>query len=101
MRFIKKLYGRESVTKASIELGLQPLEGRRKNHRLSLLHKILSDEDRHETLAAAYEELTKARQDTTMTTRAAVRGEPTAIFASTCLYHNSFLPKTIRDLRLG
>lgn len=101
VRFIKKLKGRQSVTDASTELGLQSLEDRRKNHRLCLLHKILSDEDRHDTLTSAYEELVNARQHSTMTTRAAARGEPNAIYARTRLFHNSFLPKTIRDLRLN
>ena len=36
-----------------------------------------------------------------MTTRAAARGEPTSVYAKSHAYYNSFLPKTIRDLRIG
>ena len=74
VRFIARLRGRESVTGACSELGLQPLKQRRKNHRLSLLIKILQDEERHSTLSVAYDEITGDCQKVTMTTRSAARG---------------------------
>lgn len=101
VRFIKNLKGRESVTDARLKLGLPSLQDRRKTHRLSLLMRILSDEERHDVLASAYDEIIDNRNKMTITTRAATRGEPTAIYASSQLYHNSFIPRTIRDLRLG
>ena len=101
VRFVKNIKGRRGITEARTQLHLQTLKDRRKNHRVSLLMRILSDEDRHEALSSAYDEIVKDRTNTTMTTRAASRGEPTSIYASTRLYHNSFLPRTIRDLRIG
>ena len=99
-QFIKNIKGRRGVTQACSDLALQPLQDRRKNHRLALLLRILSAEDRHEALASAYDELVCDRSEATMTTRAASRGEPTSIYAATQLYYNSFLPRTVRDLRL-
>ena len=61
--------------------------------------RILSDEEKHEALSSAYDEIINDRNNTSMT-RAAARGEPTSIYTSTQLYHNSFLPRTVRDLRL-
>ena len=100
IRFIKSIKGRSGVTAGRCSLGLQTLEQRRKNHRLSLLMKILSAEESHKTLSSAYDEITNCRRNTTMTTRAAEKGQPTSIYASTTAYHNSFLPRSIRDLKL-
>ena len=99
VRFIARLKGRESVTGACSELGLQPLKQRRKNHRLSLLMKILQDEEQHSILAVAYDKITGDRQRVTMTTRSAARGEITSVYAASHVYHSSFLPRTIRDIR--
>jgi MFS-type transporter involved in bile tolerance (Atg22 family) len=35
-----------------------------------------------------------------MLTRVAERGEPNSVFAASNVFYNSFLPKTIRDLRV-
>jgi len=59
---------------------------------------ILSDEERHETLSSAYDELLNSNQS--INTRSAKRGEPTSISASSQTFHNSFLPRSIRDLRI-
>jgi len=101
VRFVKNLKGRESVTDARLELGLPTLEERRRNHRLSLLMRILQDEERHNVLSSSYDEIMNGREAATMTTRAASRGEPVSIFASTKAYYDSFLPRTIRDLKIG
>ena len=100
-RFVANLKGRDSVSNACGKLGLQSLESRRRNQRIALLMKILSHESKHNVLASAYDEITTDRKDTTIITRAAARGEPTSIiYAMTRLFHNSFLPRTVRDLRL-
>jgi len=101
IRFIKDIKGREGVTEGRTDLGLQPLQERRKNHRLSLLMRILSEENRHKTLSADYDEITNCRLHSTMQTRSAARGEPNSISAQTSVFHNSFLLRTIRDLRIG
>ena len=54
--------GGESVTEACSELGLQPLKQRRRNHRLSLVMKVLQDEERHLTLSVASDEITGDHQ---------------------------------------
>jgi hypothetical protein len=101
VRFIKNIKGRRGVTEARTQLQLKLLRDRRQSHRLSLLLRILSDETRHQTLASAYEELVNSRNQTAMVTRAAARGEPTSIYASSQTFYNSFLPRSVRDLRLG
>ena len=99
VRFINCPRGRESITEACSQLGLQTLQQRRRDHRISLLMKILQNEERHNNLALAYDELSVDRQGMSMTTRSATRGEPTSVHATTQIYHNSFLPRTIRDTR--
>ena len=54
VRFISRLKGHGSVGEARCELGLQILQERHKNHRLT---RILQAEDMHSTLSSAYEEL--------------------------------------------
>ena len=80
VRFICKLKGRESTSTAREELGLQTLENRRRDHRLSLLMKILGDEDCHQDLASAYDEIVQNNSQMSMTTRSAARGELTSIY---------------------
>ena len=46
----------------------------------------------------AYEELV-GDHIVTMTTRSAARGEPTSISTNSRCYHQSFLPRTIREMR--
>ena len=101
VRFISTVKGRESVTEARNLLELVPLESRRRNHRMTLLHKILENETSNNTLSSNYDEIVNNRLNTTMTTRAASRGQLTSISAKTSVYHNSFLPRTIRDLRIN
>jgi len=101
IRFILGIKGRRGVTEGRTNLELPTLKERRRNHRISLLMRILSDENNNKTLSTAYEEIVNSRAQTSMMTRAAERGEPTSIYASSHLYHNSFLPRSIRDLRIG
>ena len=65
--------------------------------------KILSEDEKHAVLYSAYSEIFNGRNQMSMTTRAAARGEPTTVYAKSHTYYNnnSFLPKTIRDLRIG
>jgi len=62
--------------------------------------RILSAESKHQTLASAYDELTKNKNKYTMYMRAAYKGEPTSIYAASKVYFNSFLPRNARDLKL-
>ena len=101
VRFIKGIKGRHGVTEGRLDLGLNLLADRRRAHRLALLMRILSEEDKHTALSSAYDEITNCRSETVMTTRAAQKGIPTSIFASSQLFHNSFLPRTIRDIRMS
>jgi len=96
VHFISNLRGRESVIDARQRLGLIPLADRRKNHRITLLLRILRD-----VLSSNYHEILKSRADANMMTRAASRGELTSIWAKSKLFYGSFLPQTIRDLRVS
>ena len=66
-----------------LELGLLPLQDRSSMLRISLLMRILSDEDRHDALASEYAETLDIKKHTTIICN---------IYAFTKLYHNSFLP---------
>ena len=94
VRFFRNLQGRESVTEAKALLGLVPLADRRKNHRVSLLMRILQDDQHHGTLSSGFDEIVNDRASSTMVTRAASRG------SSTKHYHGSFLPRTIRGMKI-
>ena len=64
--------------------------------------KILLEDEKHAVLSSAYSEIVNGRNQMSMATRAAARGVPTSVFyAKSHAYYNSFLPKTIRDLRVG
>jgi len=60
--------------------------------------RILSDEEHHETLSSAYDELLNSNRS--INPLSAKRGEPTSNYASSQTFHNSFLPRSIRDLRI-
>ena len=97
VRFISNLKGRTD-SEARNQLQLQSLEERRKNHRLCFLTQILQSEDQHRTLSTAYDEIAKDRQLVTVTTRSAAR-EPISICTKKSVFHASFLPRTIREMR--
>ena len=98
VRFIAGLKGRESVTDAKEKLLLEPLEQRRKNQRLALLMRILSEEGKRTALCTAYDSLIN-QEEHSMQTRARSQGLPPTVSTSRSLYHNSFVPRTIRDLK--
>ena len=62
------------------------------------LLKLLANEENPNSLINAYEDLMDARPINMPTTRAAARGDPRTIYAKTSAYHNSFLPRTVREL---
>jgi len=65
------------------------------------LTRILQNEDQHQSLSRAYNEIIEDREIVTVTTRAAARGELISISISSRknLFHTSFLPRTIREMR--
>ena len=99
IRFICQLKGRESITEARNNLQLDTLADRRTKIRHALLMRILSKEENHESLSSSYDELMSVKPDNIPNTRAATRGDPPTIYAKTSAYHNSFLPKTVRELK--
>ena len=66
----------KSVSKACKELELPPQQNRLKTHRISQLMRLLSDEERHDVLASAYDDILDNKKHITITTRAATRGKP-------------------------
>jgi len=89
----------DSVSEARDELGLRSLEDRRKNHRLCLLTRILQNEDQHQSQSRAYDKIIEDKELVTVTTRVAARGELIYISSRKNLFHPSFLPRTIREMR--
>ena len=75
VRFIRNIKGRESVTEAKTLLGLIPLADRRKNHLVSLLMRMLQDDQHYGTLSSGYDEIVNDRASATMVTRAASQSQ--------------------------
>ena len=98
VRFILNLKGRDSVSEAAEKLALSSLEARRKNQRFSLLMRILAVGDKHTALSTSYDHLMNQKR-VSMQTRAQAKGLPPTLYARNSLYYNSFLPRTIRDLK--
>ena len=86
VNFISNLKGRtHSVSEAKNQLQL-----------LCFLTQIFQIEDQHHTLSTAYDEIVKDRQLVTVTT---ARGEPISICTKKSVFHASFLPRTICEMR--
>ena len=98
-RFICNLRGRQSITEALKKLELSTLYDRRKASRHNLLMRLLSKEEIHSSLIDTYEELMSEQSKDIPITRAATRGDPPTIYAKSKTYYNSFLPKTVRELK--
>ena len=98
VRFISGLKGRDSITSAPENLNLELLAARRGKARHSLLFKLLANQENHNLLINAYEDLMDTRPTNMSNTRAAARGDPRTIYAKTSC-HNRFLPRTVRKLK--
>ena len=103
-RFICNARGRDtSITALLKELGLEPLEERRCNFRKSLLHKTLVDACSLSPGALSYkfpELLNQGADQDKVTTRSQREAMPMNLASNRNRYHNSFLPRTIRDMKL-
>lgn len=99
IRFICNIRGRTDVKLAMEKLDLAPLSTRRRDKRICLLLQILSKEEHHPALSAAYENLV-SHPTSTVQTRSQTRGIPRSLGANSSRYHNSFLPRTIRDMKI-
>lgn len=97
-RFISNLKGRDGVTREKENLGLVPLQERRKIQRIKTLHDILKSSD------PSFKELNDfidtCFKDDRPQTRAKSKGQPLAISTSRDTFLNSFIPRTTRDLRI-
>jgi len=100
VQFIANITGREDVKSAMKKICLQPLEQRRKNRRINRM-EILAKEEQHLALSSAYDELLNKPTNSTIQTRSQARGQPRSVGANSTKYLNSFLPRTIRDLKIG
>ena len=98
VRFISGIKGRDGVKDAKTRLGLIPLVKGRRDQRLRLLVCILAKEEHHPSLFELYNAIMK-QPATTRTTRSQTRGIPATFQTNNTQYHNSFLPRTIRDLK--
>ena len=98
IRFICNLKSRESISAAANRLEINALKERLEGNRHGLLLRILSRETNHQVLANSYDKLINDRPDDIAITRAASR-HPATIYVKSSTYHESFLPKTIRELK--
>lgn len=97
VRFICSIKGRgESVSLARQSLGLDTLENRRRQARLSLLSKILEDD--FNVFNDFLDQYTNSIR-TTIQTRHQSQGLLSSVVSNTSIFHQSFLPRTIRDSR--
>ncbi|XP_067930519.1 uncharacterized protein [Watersipora subatra] len=99
IRYIANIKGRESITAAREKLEIDTLADRHMKIRHTLLYRILSNGENHNALPSSYDELIQDHPTEMGTARAAARGEPPTIFADKSVYHNSFLPRTVRELK--
>ena len=97
VQFIAGIKGRDGVEDAKTKLGLIPLHKRRRDQRLRLLMRILAKEH-HSSLSESYNEIMK-QPATTMTTRSQTREILATFRTNNTQYHNTVLPRTIRDLK--
>ena len=96
MRFIANLRGVENVTLAREKLGLALLGDRRKSARIALLLKILYS-NIHQSLMEQFDAVVSNTYS--HNTRSLTHNDPRSFAASNTFYHNSFLPRTSRELR--
>ena len=97
IRFIASIKGRDtSITEVRNTLGLETLECRRKEARLRLIHKMMSND--HPVLMNFLDAETQPER--AHQTRATMQHLLPSIHAHTNMYYFSFLPRTIRDMRL-
>ena len=100
VRFILNLKGICSITDSRESLGLLSLQDRRKSKRINLFMQILSD-NTHSVLIDSFNQLCTSRQ-AEHTTRSVAHYNNLYVFQTNLnFFHNSFIPRTSRDLRLG
>ena len=105
VRFICNLKGRASISKALKRIEMNDLRERRKLSRHRLLTRILSDEECHNVLTSSYDDLMNKRPPNASITRVVARREPqtiyarSSIYARLSIYHSSFIPRTVREMK--
>jgi len=101
VRFISNSNGRTDIGEEMKKLYLEPLDLRRKSGRISLLLKILSKEEQHSTLSAAYDDFLDQRTTSTVQTQSQDSGFPRSVRVNKNRYLYSFLPRMIRNMRIS
>jgi hypothetical protein len=103
VRFICNIKGRqqESITSLTLELGLDPLEWRRYQSRMTLFHRVLVDSGSENPgpVSAGFPELAPLDENDGVITRSIFNSQPRTQAVRTGVYHSSFLPRSIRDLK--
>ena len=105
VRFICNVKGRDiGVTGLIKDMNLETLEERRTNLRKCLLYKMIRDACSESPGAISHkfpELFSKNKNEDHCTTRSQRASQPMNLTANNNKYHNSFLPRTIRDMKLG
>ena len=98
IRFICSIKGREtSITNARSKIKLEMLEKRRKDARIRMLLRMM--EGKHPMLKSFIERETTSGSRTEHETRSQQRHLLRSIQSNSNAYHQSFLPRCIRDIR--
>ena len=101
VRFVKNLRGIVSVSEARDELQLETLEARRRQARHRLLNKIVGGQSVNQKVLDSCFPSLSASPPHDHATRSIGRGVPTSQHINTTKYQNSFVPRTVRELREG
>jgi hypothetical protein len=99
VRYILGLKGICSISDSMEKLELSTLEERRSINRKKTLVHLIEDSDRHKALMHFYDNL--VFNEGSIQTRSCRMALPKAPRTNTGVFHNSFLPKTMRELRLS
>jgi hypothetical protein len=97
LRFILNLKGIQSMSDARDRLRINTLESRRKSCRLKLLTHLITNDNICPNISNTFTRLTS---HPSVLTRHMNNNVPRSVLTNCNLYFNSFLPRTIRDLRI-
>ena len=99
VRFICNLKGVCCVTEARESLLLDSLENRRRESRKTLLCRIIASDTSSEALRSSFPDIQKDFSCAQHVTRSVSASILPAVTCDTNVYLQSFVPRTIRDIR--
>jgi len=101
VRFVLKLRGICSITNSREQLGLATLKDRRYRQRIKTYDFVMGQSGSHKSFDELNSLIDLCFPDKLHTTRSVSHGCPIALSANTNIFHQSFIPRTTRELRLS